>query len=223
MRWDVDDRPPSLYTRLYEKGMWWARDKRAFEGPRHTLAESRCRQRAGDRAPTMLTRLLVTVSSGNAGDMTVWTTRPRRGQPLARVVYIHGGGYVHPLTADYWRLIRSLTKTPAEVVVPAYPLAPDATADDVLPRLVELVIAVMGSGPAQPTILMGDSAGGTLVLALAIRLRDSGGGTPAGVVTLSPWLDATLDEEGVADLEASDPMLAESGLRAAGRWRRTRS
>ena len=38
------------------------------------------------------------------------------------------------------------------------------------------------------------------------------------MVTLSPWLDATLDEEEVADLEASDPMLAESGLRAAGRW-----
>ncbi|NUS49441.1 MAG: alpha/beta hydrolase fold domain-containing protein, partial [Nocardioidaceae bacterium] len=40
----------------------------------------------------------------------------------------------------------------------------------------------------------------------------------AGVVALSPWLDATLSQPEVADLEASDPMLAESGLRAAGRW-----
>ena len=57
-----------------------------------------------------------------------------------------------------------------------------------------------------------------LVLALATRLRDPGGVRLAGGVALSPWLDATLDEEVVADLEASDPMLAESGLRAAGRW-----
>ena len=56
------------------------------------------------------------------------------------------------------------------------------------------------------------------MLALATRLRDRDGARPAGVVALSPWLDATLDEEAVADLEASDPMLAESGLRAAGRW-----
>jgi acetyl esterase/lipase len=37
-------------------------------------------------------------------------------------------------------------------------------------------------------------------------------------VPLSPWLDATLSDPEVQDREASDPMLAESGLRAAGRW-----
>jgi acetyl esterase/lipase len=65
---------------------------------------------------------------------------------------------------------------------------------------------------------MGDSAGGALVLAMAVRLRDQGTLIPAGVVALSPWLDATLDESAVRDLEATDPMLAETGLRAAGRW-----
>ncbi len=69
-----------------------------------------------------------------------------------------------------------------------------------------------------PTVLMGDSAGGALVLVLA-RLAKDRGIPVAGVVALSPWLDATLhvrDEE-VQTLEATDPMLAESGLRAAGR------
>jgi acetyl esterase/lipase len=65
---------------------------------------------------------------------------------------------------------------------------------------------------------MGDSAGGALALAVALALRDTGDRTPARVVALSPWLDATLDEPAVADLEATDPMLAETGLRAAGRW-----
>ena len=65
---------------------------------------------------------------------------------------------------------------------------------------------------------MGDSAGGALILAMAMRLRDEDGPRPASLVALSPWLDATLDEESVEDLEATDPMLAESGLRAAGRW-----
>ena len=101
MRWDVDGCPPSLYTRLYEKGMWLGRDKRAFQGPQHTLAEARRRQRAGDRAPAWPTRMRVQVRSGIAVEMVVWTARPRRDEPLARVVYIHGGGYVHPLTADY--------------------------------------------------------------------------------------------------------------------------
>jgi len=129
---------------------------------------------------------------------------------------------VHPLTRDYWRLVRALTDVPAEVVVPGYPLAPDATVDDVLPRLVDLAATAAagelpGSEGPLPTVLMGDSAGGALVLSVA-RLLTDGGRRPAAVVALSPWLDATLNDDAVRDLEASDPMLAESGLRAAGRW-----
>jgi epsilon-lactone hydrolase len=213
--WEVDDRPATLYTRLYIAGMWLARDKRAFEGTDHTLEKARERQRSGDRPPTLLTRVGTRIWTDTIAGMTVWTVRPRRATPRARVVYLHGGGYVHPLSADYWRLVRALVAAPAEVVVPAYPLAPDATVDDVLPRLLEVEAA---AGSDLPTILMGDSAGGALVLAVATQLRELDGRQPAAVVCLSPWLDATLDEDAVRELEASDPMLAESGLRAAGRW-----
>jgi epsilon-lactone hydrolase len=218
VRWDVDDRPPTLYARLYVTGMWLARDKQAFEGTRRTLRTARKRQRSGDRGPTRWTRLTHRVTERTVAGMTVWSVRPRRGSPVARVVYVHGGGYVHPLTRDYWRLVRSLASAPAEVSVPAYPLAPDATVDDVLPALVEVATLVASQDPELPTILMGDSAGGALILAMATRLRDDGGPRPVSLVALSPWLDATLDEEAVEDLEPTDPMLAESGLRAAGRW-----
>lgn len=218
MRWDVDDRPATLYTRAYVLGMWMARDKRAFEGARHTLQAARERQRAGDKPPTVLTRLTTRVRRRTLAGMTVWTVRPRHAKPIARVIYVHGGGYVHPLTRDYWRLVRALVTGPCEVVVPAYPLAPDATVVDVLPRLLTVQATEARRDPDLPTILMGDSAGGALVIAMARQLRDEGHHRPVAVVALSPWLDATLNEEAVGDLEPTDPMLAESGLRAAGRW-----
>jgi epsilon-lactone hydrolase len=218
VRWDTDDRPATPYTRLYTLGMRLSRDKRAFEGAQQTLRIAKKRQRAGDAPPTSLTRLRTRVTKSHTAGMTVWTVRPRRRRPVARVVYVHGGGYVHPLSADYWRLVRTLAGTPAEVVVPAYPLAPTATVDDVLPRLLQVEAQAAQLDPHLPTILMGDSAGGALAIVMGLRLRDLGEQRPAAVVALSPWLDATLDEEAVRDLEASDPMLAESGLRAAGRW-----
>jgi epsilon-lactone hydrolase len=218
MHWEVDDRPATLYTRAYMAGMWLSRDKRAFEGAAQTLKTARERQRSGDRPPTPLTRLTARVRTDTVADMTVWSVRPRHAAPAARVVYLHGGGYLHPLTADYWRLVRALVTVPAEVVVPAYPLAPEATVDDVLPRLLDVEASVARSAPELPTILMGDSAGGALAMAMATQLRDQDDRAPAGLVALSPWLDATLDEDAVQELEASDPMLAESGLRAAGRW-----
>ena len=40
-------------------------------------------------------------------------------------------------------------------------------------------------------MLAGESAGGNLVLATLLALRDAGGGTVAGGVMVSPWLDLT--------------------------------
>lgn len=198
-------------------GMWARRDKDAFEGEQHTLEQARAEQRRGNARPTRLVRALMSVTEEDHDGMTVWRVRPRRAEPRARVVYVHGGGYVHPLSPDYWRLVRALVRSPAEVLVPAYPLAPDATVEDVLPRLTALVRENAGGGRL-PTVLMGDSAGGALVLVLARRTA-ADPVPPARVVALSPWLDATLTvhEEEVQQHEASDPMLAESGLRAAGR------
>ena len=102
--------------------------------------------------------------------------------------------------------------------VPAYPLAPAATVDEVRPQLLAVYRDLSASASQRPIVLMGDSAGGALVLAMAMRLRDVDETSPAAVVALSPWLDATLADPAVEDLEATDPMLAESGLRAAGRW-----
>jgi len=220
VRWDVDRRPATLWTRCYLLAMRAMRDKSAFEGSRRTLATARKRQRSGDSPPSRWTRLVTRVQTVTVGssDRPVWRVRRRseRQAPTARVLYVHGGGYVHPLTADYWRLVRSLVRDGAEVVVPTYPLAPDHSVDEGLPWLVEVERATRREDRV-PTVLMGDSAGGALVITMARELAGDGQ-APERVVALCPWLDATLSQPEVADLEATDPMLAESGLRAAGRW-----
>ncbi|MGJ9413209.1 alpha/beta hydrolase fold domain-containing protein [Aeromicrobium sp. CF4.19] len=217
VEWDRDDRPMTWWTRLYVLGMRLARDKRAFEGEDHTRETALEKQRKGDAAPTALTRTVCRVRREVRDAMVVWGVEPRR-RPVERVVlYLHGGGYIHPLTSDYWRLVRSLVAARARVVVPCYPLAPGATLDDVAPRLVDLVPRD-DVATTLPTVVMGDSAGGALALVVARRCADAGGSSLASVIALCPWLDAELDDSEVAELESTDPMLAESGLRAAGRW-----
>ena len=130
IRWDVDERRLSLYTRVYLTGMKLRRDKQAFEGAEHTLHNAEQLQASGDSPPTLVTRLLTRVERADLKGMTLWRVRPRPRRCATGVIYVHGGGYVHPLTGDYWRLVRALTKTPAEVIVPAYPLAPESTIDD---------------------------------------------------------------------------------------------
>ncbi len=79
------------------------RDDSAFQGAEHTLQTARRLQRKGDRSPTPMTRLLRQVHRTEQVGMTIWTVRPRRDRCIATVLYVYGGGHVHPLTADYWR------------------------------------------------------------------------------------------------------------------------
>lgn len=46
--------------------------------------------------------------------------------------------------------------------------------------------------PPENIIIMGDSAGGGLSLALCMYLRDEGYKLPAGLVLMSPWVDLTM-------------------------------
>jgi acetyl esterase/lipase len=60
--------------------------------------------------------------------------------------------------------------------------------------------------------VVGDSAGGGLALALALRLRDEGGPLPAAVVALSPWTDLAITGESCRLNAAADPVLNEPDL-----------
>lgn len=221
--WTTDSRRATTWARAYRTVMGWSRDDQAFSGAARTLRTALARQRAGDRPPTRWTRLVAEVEERMLDGHLVWSLRPRRGPVTVEVLYLHGGGYVHPLTVDYWRLARSLVRGGAQVVVPCYPLAPTHTVDQALPWLERVraqLLPAEGADPHRsvtPLVLMGDSAGGALALSLAARLRGSDL-QAALVVALCPWLDATLQQPEVTELEPTDPVLAESGLRAAGRW-----
>jgi acetyl esterase/lipase len=61
-----------------------------------------------------------------------------------------------------------------------------AALDDTVAAYRELL--ARGAAPAR-TVLAGDSAGGWLALAGALRLRDAGDRLPAALGLISPWLD----------------------------------
>ena len=63
----------------------------------------------------------------------------------------------------------------------------------------------------------GDSAGGNLALALALRIRDENIAPPAALVLLSPYLDLTHSGESVRSRASRDPFVITSGMSATAR------
>jgi acetyl esterase/lipase len=126
------------------------------------------------------------------------------------VLYIHGGGYNYGTPALYrdltWRIADVARAT---VTLPVYRLAPEhsfpAALDDVIASYHSLL-----SEDIDPRrlALIGDSAGGGLVFAMLLCLRDAGTPLPAATVAISPWVDLSLQSESSISFGRTDPMLS---------------
>ena len=120
--------------------------------------------------------------------------QPPAANPSAAVLYLHGGAYVAGAPASHRSLTAHLAKASGQRVhVVDYRLAPENPYPAALDDAISAYLALLDSGLAAENItLAGDSAGGGLSLATAMRLRDEGQPLPGALVLLSPWCDLTL-------------------------------
>lgn len=146
----------------------------------------------------------------------VYRVRPKGMATTGTILYIHGGAYVFDLVGPHWTIIQTLAeKTGAEVVVPIYPLAPEATYKQAFAMLDELWVHL--TAKSSNVAIAGDSAGGGFTLALAQRVRDSGLTTPAALLLISPWCDVSITDPVSFEVQPHDPMLVIAGCREAGK------
>ncbi|MEU3313637.1 alpha/beta hydrolase fold domain-containing protein [Streptomyces sp. NPDC001591] len=210
---------PSLRSRAFSAALVATGRRRRFataEAVRATVARA-ARRPASHLPPRSLGRV-AEVSRTFVGAWPVYDVCPLGQEPVARVLYVHGGAFVDELVRPHWSLIRTLvTRARARVVVPAYVLAPRGTADRTVPVATDLLSGLIESGGAGGTVLLGDCAGAGMALAAAQRLRERTGAQPSRIVLISPWLDVSMSHPGQAAIEPADPVLARPGLAEAGR------
>jgi len=147
----------------------------------------------------------------------VFTISPKNAPSTKTVLYLHGGAYSVTFTAAHWAFFGKLIDgTNCSIVAPDYPLPPDSDWKASW-AVVEAVYAGIVAGGASGPILMGDSAGGGFALALAEELSTAEMPRPQKLVLLSPWLDITMTNPGIAAVVDKDPILSVEALRLAGR------
>lgn len=126
---------------------------------------------------------------GGIGERLVCLRTP----PRARLLYLHGGGFVACGPRSHRPITVALARRGFEVLVPDYLLAPEHPFPQALTQLVSVhAQAVQGLAWPGELVLCGDSAGGGLALSLLLSLRDHGRVLPAAAALLSPFADLTL-------------------------------
>lgn len=118
--------------------------------------------------------------------------RPSADRGLPVMIWFHGGGWVFQSIDTHDRLVRELAAASGCAVVSVdYALAPEARFPVAVLECSEVVRRIAESGAGwgldpQRMVLGGDSAGGNLAFATALKLRDEAGPELRGLLTPYP-------------------------------------
>jgi len=137
--------------------------------------------------------------------------QPAGASADAVILYLHGGAYVTGSCHTHRGLAGHMAKAAGlDCFLLDYRLAPEHPFPAAVDDAQAAYLALHGENPTRRIVLAGDSAGGGLALALALRLRDAGHAAPGAMALLSPWTDLTLSLPTHQSKAAVDPFFPDS-------------
>src|SRR5208283_3986184 len=150
----------------------------------------------------------------NAGGVDAeWIAAPRANADRV-ILYLHGGGYVIGSINTHRAMVSRIARASnARALALDYRLAPEHP----FPAAVEDATAAyrwllaQGYKPGK-IVISGDSAGGGLVLATLLALRDAQTPLPAAAVPISAWSDMEGTGASMKTRASKDPMVANGSL-----------
>jgi acetyl esterase/lipase len=125
------------------------------------------------------------------------------------ILYLHGGGYAIGSPRTHRALAAQLSAASnATAFVIDYPLAPEYPYPAGLEAAVGAYQALLAQGLSSANIVIaGDSSGGGMALAVALRLRTMNVAMPAGLLCMSPWADLSQSGESHRTHAKRDPVV----------------
>ena len=119
--------------------------------------------------------------------------RPDAQRGNGIVLYLHGGAYVQgSITTSRALAARLAQASQASTLSLDYRLAPEHPYPAALDDAFDVYCELLKDHAGRPIAITGDSAGGGLSVALALRIREAGIRPPVALALLSPWTDLTL-------------------------------
>jgi acetyl esterase/lipase len=137
------------------------------------------------------------------------------------VLYLHGGGYTCGSIKSHAGLIGKIAlETGIPHLAINYRLAPEHTYPAALDDTLKAYLWLLEKEHFNPNdiILMGDSAGGGLALAVLLKIKAMGLPNPLTAVVLSPWTDLTVSGDSALSNPEKDPILDVNKAREWAQW-----
>ena len=148
----------------------------------------------------------------------IFTLTPKiKNEKEKYILYFHGGSYIAETSEEHWNFLENLVKdTGYTVILPDYPLAPKYTYEDVFTMIKPLYKEIIERISPEDLIMMGDSAGGGMALALEENLSEENEKLPSKLILISPWLDTRMENSKIDEVQKNDKDLNKEALKLAG-------
>ncbi len=125
------------------------------------------------------------------------------------IIYFHGGGLCLKGGIPQWMMIDKWIKhTDAKASYVIYPMIPHHQTKEICEISFEIYQHILSLYPNDKFILIGDSAGGLIILSILQLIESRNIKKPALNVLLSPWIDFSLSNPDMSLYEDKDKVLA---------------
>ena len=158
------------------------------------------------------------ISEEEVENRPVYTITPKKGSTNDLVImYVHGGSYVGDLEKEHWKTCSDIiNQLGCTIIIPDYPLTPKYNYKDTINMMETLYKQLIEKIDPSNFVVMGDSAGGGLSLALLEKVGEENIQMPNQTILISPWLDVRLNNPEIENVEPNDTELNKSALKLAG-------
>lgn len=132
------------------------------------------------------------------------------------LLYCPGGAFVSGPNMLSWDSLAKLAKnTGITAWMLDYPKAPESKILETTQNIDAVYAKALETYPASNIILMGDSAGGNLILTLTQRLIENTLPLPRRLIAISPAFDGSLNNPEIDKIDPLDCMLSKKGVTSA--------
>lgn len=151
----------------------------------------------------------VAVKSIDIYGMKTERLSPRNSDGERIMLFVHGGGYAVGSLSSHRGLAGRIAKAcRATALLIDYRLAPEFPFPAALEDTTKAYKWLLAEGyKGEQIIMVGDSAGGGLILSTLMTLRQLNLPKPTAAILMSPWADLTFNSESAKKFGAQDPVV----------------
>ncbi|MFA5757793.1 MAG: alpha/beta hydrolase [Clostridia bacterium] len=179
-----------------------------FIGKHRTEAELKKIQKKPQRSIPVFMKRNFNVKKSYVENTAVYHVSSKNSSSNKGIIYLHGGAYVNQITVFHWLFIQKIVNnTGCFVIVPLYPLAPTNNYKDVFRIMLVVYKNILEKYNAENLTVMGDSAGGSIALALMQLAYSQKLPIYKNLIMISPCMDITLQNPEIIPVLEKDLML----------------